>query len=74
MSQCKCNCGYRCGGPGRCKDQDCLTKTEGHYVRDCSHKWDGPFVEGSVFGCYVTSVTCSVCGMLCADHDAKCGP
>ena len=76
--RCRCNCGYRCGGPGTCEldVMECLQQDDGkHYVRDCDHKWDGPmqwieYPEGGSSG----SVTCSVCGMSAMDHDAVVGP
>lgn len=72
---CGCRCGYRCGGPGKCKlgVLECLNMDDGnHYVRDCDHKWDGPWWESpdGLEG----SVTCSVCGMTAARHDMWVGP
>lgn len=77
---CRCNCGYRCGGPGRCdykekyahlgimeRTRKCI---DDHYVRDCDHSWDGPVVEFS----NGASVSCSGCGMLAIDHDCAVGP
>lgn len=69
---CRCACGYRCGGPGTCKDKECLLKTEGHFVQDCDHKWDGPVWE-SEDGC-MASVTCSICGMTAIGHGMRVGP
>jgi len=62
---CKCNCGYRCGGPGSCKLSalECLRQTDDkHFVRDCGHKFDGPWKELENGG----SVTCSICGITAA--------
>ncbi len=70
---CRCNCGYRCGGPGVCKlgVLKCLSTNDGnHFVRDCDHKWDGPMVDiGNG-----ESVTCSVCGIPAISHDMRFGP
>lgn len=70
MSECRCNCGYTCGGPGVC-ELDTLECIEAHYVKDCDHKWDGEGVEVGLGG---WSVTCSVCGMPAMVHDCRCGP
>jgi hypothetical protein len=78
--KCRCNCGYRCGGPGVCKDPDCGwgTETDGkeHFTRDCDHVWDGESrrtydVGGAVTG---ASVTCSRCAMSAMSHDCAVGP
>ncbi len=38
MTYCRCNCGYRCGGPGVCKEERCYAIDDGkHYVRYCDH-------------------------------------
>ena len=54
----ECDCGYRCGGPGRCdlSIRDC--QQQGHYVRDpeCAHVFEG--------------ATCE-CGVSVAAHDLK---
>jgi hypothetical protein len=71
--ECRCNCGYRCGGPGRCGlgVLKCLQTDDGkHYVRDCDHKWDGPWKELPNGG----SATCSGCGMTACEHDMMVGP
>jgi hypothetical protein len=70
--KCRCNCGYQCGGPGRCSlsIQDCLKQGEGHYVKDCDHKWDGPPIEEE----QMSSVTCSGCGEWAINHDMAVGP
>lgn len=77
VKACRCECGYRCGGPGRCKLKlfDCVSQPEGHFVRDCEHKWDGPWEEikwpgGGASG----SATCSRCGISVMEHDMRCGP
>jgi hypothetical protein len=50
---------------------ECLRQDDGqHYVRDCGHKWDGPWVEFENGG----SVSCSVCGMTAMHHDMVRGP
>jgi len=75
---CRCECGYRCGGPGKCKlpIMECLEQDDGkHFVRDCDHVWDGEPIEedmpgGGSFG----SVTCSKCGMDAMSHDMRHGP
>lgn len=80
LKTCRCNCGYRCGGPGRCKDIKCLW-TEGHFVKDCGHKWDGPtqvhWSEHPTTGKPYESggsVTCSTCGIDAMSHDCAVGP
>ncbi len=69
--KCRCECGYKCGGPGRCSLSigECL-KQEGHYVKDCDHKWDGPAIEEE----QMSSVTCSTCGAWAINHDMAVGP
>jgi len=69
---CRCECGYRCGGPGYCKLSpfECLEQNDGqHYVRDCGHQFEGPMIETSFGG----SVACQKCGMLSETHDMACG-
>ena len=76
MSGCRCDCGYRCGGPGRCALDPftCLQqpKGSGHFEKDCDHVWDGPAYE-SADGC-VSSATCSRCGDVAIYHDMRTGP
>jgi hypothetical protein len=77
IKRCRCNCGYRCGGPGRCKlgGLECLQQPEGHYVRDCEHDWTGPWVEFDVpGGGREGGVTCARCGMFVGTHDMRVGP
>jgi hypothetical protein len=71
---CRCNCGYQCGGPGKCKLGvfECLQQPTGHFVKDCDHKWDGP-VWDSDDGA-MSSVTCSLCGDVAIFHDMRTGP
>jgi hypothetical protein len=72
---CACRCGYRCGGPGRCKLDvfDCLARDDGqHFVVDCRHDWSGPVAE-SEDRC-TSSVTCATCGMWRIYHDTAAGP
>ena len=69
---CRCNCGYRCGGPGVCKTEDCLSRDDGnHFVRDCDHRFEGPLV---MVGHGVKSQICLVCGLTAATHDDQVGP
>lgn len=71
---CRCQCGYRCGGPGRCSlsIRDCLQTNDGnHYVRDCGHDFSGEMEE---VGAGIFSCTCVNCGMAAIDHDARRGP
>lgn len=74
VAPCRCDCGYRCGGPGTCKEPNCGWGNEAdgkkHFVRDCDHKWDGPMVRLHLGA----SVSCSVCKMLAISHDEWCGP
>jgi hypothetical protein len=67
---CKCNCGYTCGGPGKC-ELSTLECIEQHFVRDCEHDFTGPLIECGE-GCW--SVTCKKCGMSAMHHDCVCGP
>lgn len=71
---CQCRCGYRCGGRGRCKLGlfECLAQTEGHFVVDCDHKWDGPVWTSEDE--LSMSVTCSACGAVRMHHDMRAGP
>lgn len=69
---CKCECGYRCGGPGFCKldPLECLQKVDGkHFVRDCTHEFTGwvKFKNGG-------SQACKHCGITACDHDCMVGP
>ncbi len=73
MKECKCNCGYRCGGPGKCKlgVMECLEqKGQDHFVRDCGHDFSGPFVHFPSGG----SVTCKACDTTAMHHDMAVGP
>ena len=72
--RCRCACGYRCGGPGKCSLDvfACLSQPEGHFVKDCGHVWDGPAYE-SQDGC-LSSATCSRCGEVAIYHDMRFGP
>lgn len=70
---CRCDCGYRCGGPGRCTlpMMECLGATDGkHFVRDCGHDFTGHWVELPYGG----SVTCKHCGLTAEAHDCAVGP
>ena len=69
---CRCECGYTCGGPGKCKlfaesAQRCINE---HWVHDCDHVWDGPWRDRQNGG----TITCSVCGMGADTHNCKVGP
>ena len=72
--RCRCECGYRCGGPGTCKLDlfECLKMQDGnHFVRDCDHNFaDGPMVEWDTGA----SESCARCGMLAITHDMAVGP
>lgn len=67
---CRCNCGYTCGGPGRCdlEPMECIKQ---HWVKDCEHDWSGLWVE---FGDGGGTVTCAICGMSAMGHDVMVGP
>lgn len=74
-SPCRCNCGYRCGGPGKCKLDlvACLNTNDGnHFVVDCEHDWTGPWKEWD--NGRMGSVTCARCGITQMGHDMRCGP
>jgi len=75
---CRCECGYRCGGPGRCElsIDECLLKDDGkHFVRDCEHDFSGPLVEFKMpGGGGGASVHCQKCDMSAMTHDEWCGP
>lgn len=68
---CICNCGYLCGGPGRCAMDplECLQQPQGHFVKDCHHKFTKWRTES-----YGGSMYCEVCGMSAMSHDMRCGP
>lgn len=72
-SNCRCNCGYECGGPGRCKLDvfECLQQETGHFVRDCEHDFSGPLKD---MGGGCASVVCQKCEMSAMAHDEWCGP
>ena len=70
---CRCNCGYRCGGPGTCELEilECLQQRDDkHFVKDCEHKWDGPWKTST----YGESISCSVCNITAIGHDMIVGP
>lgn len=67
---CRCDCGYTCGGPGRC-DLEMMECIEKHYKRDCDHKFDGPLVPS---GRLSSSQLCQVCGVSAMSHDCMVGP
>lgn len=72
--RCRCDCGYRCGGPGVCKlnIEACLTRVDGkHFVRDCEHDFSGPLER---IGALEHSVRCKNCGMSALAHDMAVGP
>lgn len=73
MRKCRCNCGYSCGGPGRCvlSVTECLSQAEGHYERDCDHDFSGPLVELDEL---TASVVCQECGLSSMAHDMSRGP
>lgn len=73
--ECYCKCGYRCGGPGKCKEKpfDCLEIADGkHFVVDCGHDFTGPWIEfeNNTGG----SVTCVKCGLSSMAHAVGAGP
>lgn len=72
LPRCRCECGYRCGGPGRCalSVEDCLN-TDGHFVKDCDHDFSGPLKH---FGDGMMSVVCQKCNLSAMDHDCAVGP
>jgi hypothetical protein len=72
--KCRCNCGYTCGGPGRCQEPSFQTCLNEHFVVDCDHTWDGPTIKTNVMGCEGESVTCSTCGEVQVFHDIRNGP
>ena len=75
MSQCRCNCGYTCGGPGRCELRPLECLAAGHFKVDCGHQWDGPIEEGTIGdGCFYSTGTCSKCGATQMGHDMYVGP
>ena len=71
---CRCNCGYRCGGPGVCSLDvfKCLSMLEGHFVRDCDHDTVGP--PWTSYDKLMSSATCSKCGNTTLFHDMRFGP
>lgn len=73
MSECRCECGYRCGGPGACKlsISECLSRGDGqHFVKDCDHDFQsGEPVEDD----RSWSIACK-CGLTAMPHDMRHGP
>jgi hypothetical protein len=75
VKYCRCRCGYRCGGPGRCalSITDCLATDDGkHFVKDCDHDWTGDTWTSD--DGLTSSVTCKTCGLAAIHHDMRCGP
>ena len=74
--QCECKCGYRCGGPGRCSldPLECLRQRQGHFVKDCGHKWGGWQQFETDWGGLIGTTICELCGMTSISHDAAVGP
>ena len=73
MTLCRCDCGYRCGGPGTCKlgALECLQQTDGnHFVKDCDHDFSGPMIEVPMG----STRTCTKCDMTALGHDFMNGP
>jgi len=70
---CRCDCGYRCGGPGVCSLEvmDCLQQETGHFTRDCDHDFSGPMKE---FSAGTQSVVCQKCQLPAINHDMAVGP
>lgn len=74
QEECRCECGYRCGGPGKCKMSmdECLgSNNNEHFVRDCGHNFKGPLVDQ---GNGAMSIECQSCGLSAMDHDCAKGP
>jgi hypothetical protein len=73
-TRCECRCGYRCGGPGRCKldPLTCLAQSDGHFTRDCGHDFTG--VRWTSEDGLTSSVTCRHCGLPAIFHDMRVGP
>jgi hypothetical protein len=70
---CRCDCGYTCGGPGRCElfKADVMECINEHFKRDCEHDFSGELVK--MDECSM-SVVCQKCGMSSMDHDCRFGP
>lgn len=70
---CRCNCGYTCGGPGKCEvfRRDVLECIEKHFVKDCDHDFSGELKKVDE---YTHSVECQKCGMSAMAHDCWVGP
>ena len=68
--QCRCECGYTCGGAGRCElpIMECIDR---HYVKDCDHEFLGPWWQ-SPDG-LVKSATCTKCSTTAISHDVLVG-
>lgn len=66
---CKCNHYFSCGGRGDCglSMGECIAQ---HFVSECEHVFDGPWV-GDDFG---GTKTCSKCGTEAMGHDMLNGP
>ncbi len=76
-NKCECNCGYTCGGPGKCElwkqpgmkgMRECIEK---HFKKDCGHKFEGPLVD---VGNNAQSIVCKNCGTSALAHDSWVGP
>lgn len=71
--QCRCNCGYTCGGPGTCDAAMDVCLRE-HFKRDCEHEFSG-WEEGETpGGGYYGTTVCRHCGMTAMGHDCLVGP
>lgn len=65
---CECRCGYSCDRKCGLIISECLA--QGHYVQDCTHRFDGKVIEfDNGF-----SMSCSKCGALQISHDMMVGP
>lgn len=70
---CRCDCGYTCGGPGKCEvfREDVMKCINEHFKRDCDHDFSGELKKMSECE---WSVVCQKCGMSAGTHDCMVGP
>jgi len=73
MGSCRCNCGYTCGGPGRCEvfSKDMLACINNHFKKDCDHDFNSELKD---MGDGDHSVVCTKCGMSEIGHNSRFGP
>lgn len=76
VEACRCNCGYTCGGPGRCElfAKDAAACIDQHFRRDCDHVFTGWKEGPAPGGGYYGTTVCEKCGLTALGHDEMVGP